>query len=118
MLVQVLLGRWRGAKVAVKILKASVQADAAISADFEEEADMLCRLRHPNILDFYGACLTADTVRVAHCRSMEGWVWRFLTEDVCTDCVCALLDADDGHQSGAKPVYSSLQVNVPHAYLL
>ena len=68
---QVLLGRWRGARVAVKILKASVQADAAISAGFEEEAKMLCRLRHPNILDFYGACLTADMVRVAHCGSLE-----------------------------------------------
>ena len=114
---QVLLGRWRGAKVAVKILKASVQADAAISADFEEEANMLCRLRHPNILDFYGACLTADTVRVAHCRSMEGLVWRSLVKR-CALTLCALLDADDGHQSGAKPIYLSLQVNVPNACLL
>ena len=64
-LVQVLLGRWRGAKVAVKILKTSVQADAAISANFKSEAKILCRLRHPNIMDFYGACLRADTVRLA-----------------------------------------------------
>ena len=68
---QVLLGRWRGARVAVKILKASVQADTAISANFKEEAKMLCRLSHPNIVEFYGACLTADTVRLANGRSMQ-----------------------------------------------
>ena len=48
--------------MAVKMLKASVQADAAVAADFQKEAEMLCCLRHPNILDFYGACLSADTV--------------------------------------------------------
>ena len=96
MRVQVLLGRWRGAKVAVKVLKASVQADSAISANFEEEAKMLCRLRHPNILDFYGACLTSDTVRLLNGRSMHGWVvWpspSLYTTPPRTDSLCASLD--------------------------
>ena len=64
--VQVLLGRWRGTPVAVKVLKASAQADAPTLADFQTEAEMLCRLRHPNILDFFGACQTANTVRLAN----------------------------------------------------
>ena len=81
MLVQVLLGRWRGAKVAVKILKASVQADAALLASFKEEAKMLCRLSHPNIMEFYGACLTADKVHLpmaAACKDGCGGLSRTL----------------------------------------
>ena len=58
-----MLGRWRGTPVAVKVLKACVQADATTVAEFQKEAEMLRALRHPNILDFYGACLDGDTVR-------------------------------------------------------
>ena len=71
---QVLLGRWRGTPVAVKVLKESAQADAATLADFQTEAEMLCRLRHPNILDFYGACQTANTVRLGKCRRSQARV--------------------------------------------
>ena len=50
---------------------------------------MLCRLRHPNILDFYGACLTADTVCFANGRSMQGLVWQslLLLCTLLTECV-------------------------------
>ena len=82
---QVLLGRWRGAKVAVKILRAAVEADAAISANFEEEARMLCRLRHPNILEFYGACLTADAVGFVT-GTKHAWMGLAVSHSHCVLC--------------------------------
>lgn len=59
-----LLGRWRGALVAVKVLKqTSLQrSNTAALIEFQQEADMLQRLRHPNILNFYGACFDCQPV--------------------------------------------------------
>ena len=79
-----LLGRWRGALVAVKVLKqTSLQrSNTAALIEFQQEADMLQRLRHPNILNFYGACFdcqpvcasSANTVRMSlqcNCRCVR-----------------------------------------------
>lgn len=65
---QVLLGRWKGACVAVKVMAASDVADAIRVADFQQEAEMLCALRHANILDFYGACFNAHSVSCQQSR--------------------------------------------------
>lgn len=70
---QVFLGRWQGTPVAVKVLKATARADAATIADFQKEAEMLCSLRHPHILNFFGACATADLVRWPEAESLS---WR------------------------------------------
>ena len=47
----------------MKVMVASDVADAIRVADFQQEAEMLCALRHANILDFYGACFNAHSVR-------------------------------------------------------
>jgi len=55
----VLLGKWRGALVAVKVLREEIveRASAAELHQFKQEAAMLRGLRHPCILSFYGARL-------------------------------------------------------------
>ena len=60
---QVLLGSWQGTPVAVKVLKQFAQADDAAKAEFLREAAMLSSLHHPHILNFFGACVTASSVR-------------------------------------------------------
>lgn len=57
-----LLGRWKGALVAVKVLQESTFIPTAIQERFREEANNLERLRHPNVLDFLGACLDGQQV--------------------------------------------------------
>lgn len=52
----VYLGKWHHNTVAVKCLR--VDSAAAHSDDIEKEASLLCRLRHPNVLLFYGAAIT------------------------------------------------------------
>ena len=61
---QVLLGRWRGALVAVKVLReTSLQRSNTGALDeFRQEAAILQSLRHPNILMFYGACFDCQPV--------------------------------------------------------
>ena len=65
---QVLLGRWKGALVAVKVLRESTlrHANAAQLTQFQREAEMLQSLAHPNILSFYGACFSCKPVRRMH----------------------------------------------------
>lgn len=69
---QVLLGRWKGMLAAVKVLRGSTSVNAAVQERFREEAKNLERLRHPNILDFYGACLEGEQVcnRVVHLANL------------------------------------------------
>lgn len=51
---EVRLGTWRGTDVAVKILHATDDKSRDV---FYREANLLCQLRHPNIVPFLGACL-------------------------------------------------------------
>ena len=62
---QVLLGRWRGGLVAVKVLHESCMehADSAALDGLRKEAEMLQSLHHPNIINFYGACFEGKQAR-------------------------------------------------------
>ena len=62
---QVLLGRWQAAPVAVKLLKeeCTEHVGAHELASLRREAKMLQALSHPHILRFYGACFTCRPVR-------------------------------------------------------
>ena len=62
---QVLLGRWRHALVAVKVLReeCTQHASSAALADFRREAELLQSMRHPYILNFLGACFDGKPVR-------------------------------------------------------
>ena len=66
MLWQVVLGRWRGAYVAVKVLHGALEQGGYQDAlgQFRLEAEMLQGLRHPNILSFYGACFDSKPARL------------------------------------------------------
>ncbi len=61
---QVLLGRWRGALVAVKVLRETSlhRPNTGALDEFRQEAAILQSLRHPNILMFYGACFNCQPV--------------------------------------------------------
>ena len=62
---QVLLGRWRGSPVAVKLLKEEVvQTSPSALAKFQREAKLLQDLRHPNVIGFFGSCLDVQPVCV------------------------------------------------------
>ena len=52
----------------VKVLKqTSLQrSNTAALDEFRQEADMLQSLRHPNILNFYGACFNCHPVRASN----------------------------------------------------
>ena len=60
-----LLGRWRHALVAVKVLReeCTQHASSAALADFRREAELLQCMRHPYILNFLGACFDCKPVR-------------------------------------------------------
>jgi len=51
---EVLQGKWRGGVVAIKILH---KQDKKNTEMFFKEADLLCKLRHPNIVQSLGACI-------------------------------------------------------------
>lgn len=53
----VFLGKLRGQKVIIKMIKASVQNDAVSVHEFDVEHGLLCRVSHPNIIRIIGAGL-------------------------------------------------------------
>lgn len=53
----VFLGKLRGQKVIIKMIKASVQNDAVSVHEFDVEHGLLCRVSHPNIIRILGAGL-------------------------------------------------------------
>ena len=64
-----LLGRWKGTLVAVKVLReeCTQHANLAALADFRREAELLQSMRHPYILNFLGACFNCERVRTDWC---------------------------------------------------
>ena len=60
-----LLGRWKCALVAVKVLREECTQHASSAAldDFRREAELLQSMRHPYILNFLGACFNCERVR-------------------------------------------------------
>eukprot|EP00892_Ulva_mutabilis_P001691 jgi/Ulvmu1/11522/UM078_0011.1 len=54
-------GRWNGTPVAIKVLKAMNQRHRAKIA---LEVDVLRRLRHPNVVEFLGACTRSNPVTI------------------------------------------------------
>ena len=53
---EVYAAQWRGARVAVKRLKGAFTDDSAAVAEFRAELAIWCRLHHPNVCQFMGAC--------------------------------------------------------------
>lgn len=51
-----------GRKVAVKVLAPSLLRDSEVRRRFEDEARLIARLRHPNIIEVYGAGATPSCV--------------------------------------------------------
>ena len=57
LLVQVYKGRWNGVLVAVKVLNTSTEE---VMEDFQRECAILERLRHPNIIKYFGSASNAE----------------------------------------------------------
>eukprot|EP00002_Diphylleia_rotans_P023199 TRINITY_DN455_c0_g3_i1.p1 TRINITY_DN455_c0_g3~~TRINITY_DN455_c0_g3_i1.p1 ORF type:complete len:497 (-),score=108.77 TRINITY_DN455_c0_g3_i1:219-1709(-) len=53
---EVFTGTWRGAKVAIKTLK-DIHTDLRVQKDFQDEVNLLSKLRHPNCVLFLGASM-------------------------------------------------------------
>ena len=54
----VFLATWLNIMIAIKSLKSDLVLTDFHDEEFEREAAVLSRLRHPNVLIFYGVCLT------------------------------------------------------------
>ena len=61
-----LLGRWKGAWVAVKMVREELMDLEYVATDLRREADLMQCFRHPFILEFYGAIIDKKTVRRHH----------------------------------------------------
>ncbi|KAL6080092.1 putative serine/threonine-protein kinase SIS8 [Balamuthia mandrillaris] len=68
---------WRGTAVAVKKLPAHLLT-ASFFDDFEREAALMKRLRHPNVLQFLGACLISPDVCIIMEMMPRGSLYRIL----------------------------------------
>ena len=109
---QVLLGRWQLSQVAVKVLKEECTQHISSNqiANLRRETEMLQALNHPNILRFYGACLTCQPVRTG-----QWFKYTLFDEYQVRFCILSLLYheneyagwlcADDTRQRGAKCPY-------------
>lgn len=53
---EILKAYWRGTPVAVKRILPSLSEDKLVIQDFRHEVNLLVKLRHPNIVQFLGAC--------------------------------------------------------------
>ena len=84
---QVLLGRWKGTLVAVKVLReeCTQHASSAALADFRREAELLQSMRHPYILNFLGACFNCERVRTDWCimTLLSAWLLACITSSSC-----------------------------------
>ena len=54
---EVFKGMWLGNTVAIKNYGKGTKAQAKVEEDFLKEVDVICKLRHPNILLFMGVCI-------------------------------------------------------------
>lgn len=55
---------WRGTKVAIKTIKASLNAEPQIRKEFQKEHAIWKQLRHPNIVQFLGAVTRGDQLAI------------------------------------------------------
>ena len=116
-----LLGRWRGAPVAVKVLKAEiVQASPSALANFQREAKLLQDLRHPNVIEFFGSCLEVQPVWVPASELLQLFTYFSDPSPFCARSVklvfllphntrILLWRADDGRQPGAPHVWPNAE---------
>ena len=103
---QVLLGRWRGGLVAVKVLHESCMEHAGCAAldGFRTEAEMLQSLHHPNIINFYGACFEGKQVRYPLLTQADLHWLQILTLTVLSvTCLTSCSCADDVGERGTQP---------------
>ena len=77
---QVWKGVWQGTPVAVKVLSSACQTDvpASVIQAFQDEVQMLARLRHPNICLFLGACLEPPCRTIVTEIVSRGSLWDAL----------------------------------------
>lgn len=77
---EVFKARWRGTLVAVKKLPAhSLTPD--FFEDFEREAALMKRLRHPNVLLYLGACMISPDICIVTEYMGRGSVYRILHDE-------------------------------------
>lgn len=62
---------WKGGKVAVKKLRVQ-RVHQKRKKQFEEEIQLLAKLNHPNIVQFYGACVEAPNMAIVMELMLEG----------------------------------------------
>lgn len=77
---QVYHGRYRGADVAIKKLNLSPTQAAPVLREFVSEVALLARLRHPNIVLFFGACTHPMLVVTEFCE--RGNLFNLLHSEV------------------------------------
>jgi len=56
------IGTWRGTSVAVKVFREHLFDIQELAADVQREVDLCMDLRHPNIIQYFGAAISKTTV--------------------------------------------------------
>mmetsp|Transcript_28595 Transcript_28595/g.70770 ORF Transcript_28595/g.70770 Transcript_28595/m.70770 type:complete len:351 (-) Transcript_28595:284-1336(-) len=64
-------GKWRGSFVAIKDLKQGYSTGSMAHEDLLKELEIWSKLRHPNIVCFMGACMSAASPAIL-CELMDG----------------------------------------------
>ncbi|EFC39522.1 predicted protein [Naegleria gruberi] len=75
----VFLGSWSNINVAIKSLKYDFSEGSINNEEFEKEAAVLSRLRHPNVLIFYGVCMTEKSKYIVTEYMENGALDRFIS---------------------------------------
>jgi len=81
---EVFRGIWNGTEVAVKFLNMS-NMNAEFLDDFHKEVNIMRGLRHPNILQFLGACTSMPNVCIVMEYMPFGSLYRILHDDSTKD---------------------------------
>eukprot|EP01088_Endostelium_zonatum_P020602 TRINITY_DN7677_c0_g1_i1.p1 TRINITY_DN7677_c0_g1~~TRINITY_DN7677_c0_g1_i1.p1 ORF type:complete len:377 (-),score=59.44 TRINITY_DN7677_c0_g1_i1:155-1285(-) len=74
---EVFKAKWRGTEVAVKKLPAQMLGGEFFE-DFENEAELMRQLRHPNVLQFLGACMISPDICIITEFMNRGSLYKIL----------------------------------------
>ncbi len=88
---QVYAGKFQGADVAIKELYGAMWKDNSDTRDdFFKEAELLASLHHPHIIQFFGVCVSQDSVTASHVKR------RFIVTKLMPTCLAdAILTLPD-----------------------
>lgn len=97
----VLLAKWNGMDVAVKLFRRNVFNNEDSISSFQNEARLMCSLRHKNIVNTFGVCLQKPRLGIVMEYCKQGSLATYISKHLFTcikDKIAILLDISKGMQ--------------------